>query len=446
MLTGQYPYRHGIRQFLRNQLNATSKTLFERLRDAGYASLASIDYLDIFRFNQLIRGAEVLPSRDDAAAIAAFEERANSGKNVFLFHHVGDVHPPYGETYYPESPADNAGYVNDYVELAQNLGFNLSPEEIAKVRTSNAALVSLSNRVRLWSIENGQPAGINFPRYIAGINRYDSLRFARFFGKLEAKGLLDETLVVITADHGHALIESDFMAKENGAPIPRKFDHGETVAEEVIRIPLVFWSKSQELRPRVWDMPVSSTDIVPTILGVLNIPFGAAEMDGINRRALMMESAGTGTEWNRAQLPSECYAEAWYHNRAALSAYLKQCMAAGKLIEPSYATHLHQQTLRAGRYKLIETAGGRAALFDTVNDPWERMNLLDYHAFYSKWDFIPNYGQIAKPLVVRMHGMIDGYPAGTGVASRGGELGGEAGGAPAIGDLESRLRELGYIE
>lgn len=405
MLTGQNPYRHGIRQFLQNDLDSRAKTLAERLVGAGFAAFGGLDYPDLLRFNHLTRGIEMLPTRKDDAALAAFETAAKAGKRVFLFLHSGDVHPPYGQTFCPETEEDNRDVPGDYIRLAEKLGLGLSEQELELVRTSPEALTGLSNRVRRWSVENDWAAGIALPRYLAGVNRFDRLRFARFFGRLEARGLLDDTLVVVTADHGHTLIESDQMALEEGKPLRRKFDHGETVAEEVIRIPWIVWSKAPTIRPRAWDMPVSSIDIAPTMLALLGVPFKPEDMDGTSRSALIDANGGTGEDWHRAQTPSDCYTEAWYHKRTALSDYMSRSLKAGKLLPETYPTHLHQRSVRSGRYKFVETAGRRDAFYDTFSDPWERCNLLDYSPFFGKWDFLPDYGQIARPLIERLHNL-----------------------------------------
>ena len=89
-------------------------------------------------------------------------------------------------------------------------------------------------------------------------------------GKVEAKlrelGLWDDTLIVITADHGEEF-------HEHGG-----WWHGTTLYEEQIHVPLlVKWPKGKVGAPaRVDDHPVRHIDIVPTLLAQAGAPIPAA--------------------------------------------------------------------------------------------------------------------------------------------------------------------------
>jgi arylsulfatase A-like enzyme len=74
---------------------------------------------------------------------------------------------------------------------------------------------------------------------------------------LAERGLADRTLVVLTADHGEEL-------GEHGG-----FEHGHSVHEEVLRVPLVLVGPGIE--PGRSAAPVSLVDIVPTVLAALGV-------------------------------------------------------------------------------------------------------------------------------------------------------------------------------
>ncbi|MFU8806714.1 MAG: sulfatase, partial [Bradymonadaceae bacterium] len=93
--------------------------------------------------------------------------------------------------------------------------------------------------------------------------RYDS---AIHFVDGELKRLLDfargptrvnNTIVVLTADHGQAFGEHDNRL------------HGSTLYQEEIHVPIIFWGPGIE--PRWLDVPASGIDILPTILGWLDL-------------------------------------------------------------------------------------------------------------------------------------------------------------------------------
>lgn len=113
------------------------------------------------------------------------------------------------------------------------------------------------------------------------IDRYDGLiRFsdARVRNAVEAvrrKGLLDDTLVIVTADHGEAFWEH------------KTWGHGSTLYDEVLRVPLVMWA-GQGLRKRsgpiplsLQDVPVSTIDVMPTVLSLAGVDCPTCEGENL---------------------------------------------------------------------------------------------------------------------------------------------------------------------
>jgi len=96
---------------------------------------------------------------------------------------------------------------------------------------------------------------------------YGGIRFTdEYVGKVEAKlrelGIWDETMIVITADHGEEF-------QDHGG-----WWHGKTLYEEQIHVPLlVKWPKGKVGGPaRVDDRPVRQIDIAPTLLTLAGAP------------------------------------------------------------------------------------------------------------------------------------------------------------------------------
>ncbi|MFH2000685.1 MAG: sulfatase-like hydrolase/transferase, partial [Planctomycetota bacterium] len=82
----------------------------------------------------------------------------------------------------------------------------------------------------------------------------------KFLKQLEYKGMLDNTVVVVTSDHGEALLEHDIWG------------HGNNVYQEAIRIPFIFRIPSRQGVVRGGcDEPVSLVDIYPTVLDLLGL-------------------------------------------------------------------------------------------------------------------------------------------------------------------------------
>ena len=80
------------------------------------------------------------------------------------------------------------------------------------------------------------------------------------FDTMKQRGLLDNTLIVAIADHGHAY-------GEHG-----KFTHGETVYQEEVHVPFIVRYPMGEVAPAVRDEYVQPIDLMPLILNRLELP------------------------------------------------------------------------------------------------------------------------------------------------------------------------------
>jgi len=95
---------------------------------------------------------------------------------------------------------------------------------------------------------------------------------ARLLHHMQHAGLLDGTLVVVTADHGDEFHEHGFKM------------HRRTVYAESVHVPLILAGPGVP-RGRVIETPVALVDVAATILDLLGVP--AAGMDGGSLRPLM---------------------------------------------------------------------------------------------------------------------------------------------------------------
>lgn len=81
-------------------------------------------------------------------------------------------------------------------------------------------------------------------------------RFMAVYDQLRERGLLDETLVVFTSDHGQALGE-----RENGG----RFGHGHPMCPETVDVPVVFAGAGLP-EGETYPALLSGTDVAPTAL------------------------------------------------------------------------------------------------------------------------------------------------------------------------------------
>jgi arylsulfatase A-like enzyme len=171
-------------------------------------------------------------------------------------------------------------------------------------------------------------------QYDGGITEEDA-SIGRLLGRLRELGLYDNTLIIITSDHGEAFGEHDLLRHEIGF-----------VYQNLVSIPLII-KYPRQLDPRRSDELVSQVDFMPTILDLAGIPMPAA-LQGVSLVA---------AERDRTRV---VYASANGLNRVAR-------------VNPKFAGTRH--AIFAGSLKLISSTSGPTELYDLNADPGEEHNL-----------------------------------------------------------------------
>jgi arylsulfatase A-like enzyme len=92
--------------------------------------------------------------------------------------------------------------------------------------------------------------------YHAALKHLDS-KLAELFGQLEARGLLSNTVVVVTSDHGEEFYEHGVMG------------HGNSIHVQGLAVPLIVVWPGHIPAGRVVESPVSTRQLPATILGLL---------------------------------------------------------------------------------------------------------------------------------------------------------------------------------
>jgi len=92
----------------------------------------------------------------------------------------------------------------------------------------------------------------------SGLVTFTDLRFGRFLAKIEQLGLMENTIIVVTSDHGGLLGEQGVIHKSEG-----------TLRTQVTNVPLIVYYPLENLGGRRVKGFVQHIDIVPTILELL---------------------------------------------------------------------------------------------------------------------------------------------------------------------------------
>ena len=177
-----------------------------------------------------------------------------------------------------------------------------------------------------------------FQLYDAEI-KYTDNQVKRLLNKLDELNLKDDTIIIITADTGQDIYEHGILG-------------GESMYQSMIHVPLIIYYP-KELKPQRIRTPVSTIDIFPTILDMLDIEV-PDDVDGVSLLPLMK---GTG-KYGRQFVASETY------GRSEIEAALQQI------------------AIIKGDWKLIEIRGSEIlspGLYNLRTDPKEQRNLYDIY-------------------------------------------------------------------
>ncbi len=166
--------------------------------------------------------------------------KENKDKKFFLFLHGYDVHgqstPPGGFDY----RFVDKGYDGRY------LGAELEQELLREEGLEKGSVEMRPEDVKFWRAI-----------YDEKIQRVDA-KFKGFLDEMKNLGLMEKTIFVLTADHG-----TEFH--EHG-----RFDHGFTLYQELIHVPLVIRLPGGTKEIAIDDR-ISSVDLMPTILDLLEV-------------------------------------------------------------------------------------------------------------------------------------------------------------------------------
>lgn len=163
----------------------------------------------------------------------------NTGGKFFMFVHGYDTHGQYVLK----------NFTRKFVDFNYTGPFKGTVEEQAKLREEG-----LAN-----GYVNITPDDVRFWRAWYDEKIYDAdERFGAFVNELKQQGLLDKTIIIIAADHGTEFYEHE------------RFDHGHTLYQELIHVPLIIWAPNFHGASVVTNQ-ISTLDIMPTILQMVNI-------------------------------------------------------------------------------------------------------------------------------------------------------------------------------
>jgi len=319
LFTGLVPHHHGVYEgnladrddrITSDVLRADTPTLATRLARAGWTTVAFVQQAHLASYMGFGRGFAAyhegqgrLPRINDR--FVGWLERHGRIGPFWAYVHYIDLHDPY----HPAPPWDRAfgDGPNPYAKCPTT-----SWKECLEGINSGAIRLDDAELARLRQLYDGLVASID-------------AEIGRLVARLRELGLYDDTLIVVTADHGDGFLEHGFIS------------HSTLPYDELARVPLIVkLPRGGRAGVRV-DAQVRLIDVKPTVLEAL----GAPVPDGLDGTSLvpMIDVVGPGP---------------------------------GRIAVTEYDGGLAVRTPTA---KLLFGLDGRRECYDLTADPAERTNL-----------------------------------------------------------------------
>jgi len=331
LLTGRLPREHGVLWVRRDDKvwvgpGLRLPTLATILKDNGYSTAAVSGNPLVGPSIGVERGFDSFDQRagqvyawlhasgaDINACAYDWLRRYRRDKPFFLYLHYIDPH----NQYRPPSAFcvfGRPGYTPRDDKINKDLNDVFDPHLDKRVTRTMLLEHGLSERdvERMSDLYDGEV--LSADHYIGEL-----------LGRLKREGLYDNTIVIVTADHGESFMDH------------RDLEHGGSLYQELVRVPLIIKGPRIRGGQEVDDL-VQSVDLAPTILDAVGISPNAT-MSGRSFYQELTSGKPIGDEVGIAELPAKS-----------------------------------MRAVRVGKLKLIE-GPDRVELYDLAQDPHELQDL-----------------------------------------------------------------------
>ncbi len=369
IFTGLLPQQHGAID-KKDALPESATTFAELVSGAGYESAAVVSNGNVsqvygfaqgfsyYKYLQEIEiGEHVVRSEEVNEAVFVWLDEVRGEDPFFLYIHTVDPHLPY-------APPD---------AIRKRFAPGVADPSIGSVEAVNTiaadrSLVTPDLVDQLSSLYDGEVAA-------------NDATFGEFMAGLHARGLVDDTVIVVLSDHGEEFFDH------------KGWTHGNTLFAEMLDVPLII--RIPGVAPMTIPEIVQHVDIFATLLDLAGLE---AQPGVFGRSARGLWSGGPEAEWTDRGLShlqiKERFGEAW--------------------VDPRWK----MLTRKLGNGEI------RASLFDRVEDPSEQTDLADQRS------------EIVEALRARYREEL---------SAAGETLDGVAVDEDREAEIEAQLRALGYL-
>jgi arylsulfatase A-like enzyme len=311
LMTGRLPSQHGVHDFLAERPDASydwiddEVLLSELLQDAGYrtaligkwhGSATSFEPARGFdRWLSYDQGPEDWPNQylhhgtvhlsdqGRAVSVEGYQlERLGEAARQFI--ESGDPDQPYFLLFTPTDTHEPiTGHPEEWVERYRSADLGAVP--VGETSPLDAAY---GHAVAPEDITE------TLARYYAAVSHQDE-ELARILELIEARGTIDNTLVIYTSDHGMMIGHHGLIGKSN-ATIPQN------LYEESLRIPMILiWPAGLPAAGVILDLPFDHLDLFQTILDAAGVNLTDGMVARINSpgRSVLPQLHDPTSPWRR---------------------------------------------------------------------------------------------------------------------------------------------------
>lgn len=336
LLTGFYPPVHG----------QNGRYSFYDDEMASPLRLFSAARYDVFSTN--IRGPSIAGlgfkrrmSGNPAKGLAPLENfvqrRADDPDPFFAWVHIKEPHLPYAPTEKNDNRWIDTSRSSPGIDAVRNHGIIFRPEVDVPYRHPGKVEFTEEDIPVIRALYDGTVADADD-------------RLGRVFDTMRENGLLERTIVIISADHGEELFEHGWLGHSSTSYDGKLYD-------ELIRIPLIIRLPDGANAGR-FDALADGTDLMPTLLDVLG--FDTGQLDPAMQGRSLLPVVEGEVEEVRDYVFSQTTIKGW--------------------TTPKDEMNQRVVAVRSRSQKLMvfpEIAGGRTEAYDLREDPGEQNDIYE---------------------------------------------------------------------
>jgi len=260
MLTGLYPFNHGIRmQFTKQKLTKRALFALHTLKKLDFKLLSFVG-VNVFGPQH---GYDIWDFQGRSKILNIWRElRRNRNNRFFCFIHYFGIHTPY-----PGIHLRDKGFLkilenplckirrNDFIYIrgASRLDSILFGGDIERIKRIRKIMKSNDRDDIKW-VKKGYRKAVEHADLFVG-------RVVDVIKKLD---LSDKTALLITSDHGESFNEYNEIEE-----FPDDYEHGPFLYDTLIKVPLIIYNLYLP-KGKVIDQQVQCIDIIPTVFALLD--------------------------------------------------------------------------------------------------------------------------------------------------------------------------------